>query len=83
METVTLTTYPVHDSIKDDREEYAYYCREFTISKEYALKLRSRADCDQTWEEFIDTYTWDDTDGWIEEAQRAGMLVKVIEIPDN
>ena len=79
-EKVTLTAYPAHDPFRNDGEEYAYYCREFTIPKEYAIKLMNISDCDQTLEEFMNSYTWDSTDGWIEKAQNDGMLIELIEV---
>jgi len=79
---VTLTTYP-EITQPDNGEEYAYECREFTIPISYARNLVAESqDWDGwTYEEFMNNYTWDHTDGWIELAREAGMLHSVVEVP--
>lgn len=61
MKTVVFETYP--DMVLDDGTEnldYDYTLRYFEIPYNYAVNVINN-DLEMTYDEFLETYTWDDT----------------------
>ncbi len=83
-ETVTLTTYKLYVEDEDELDENGdENSREFTVPTQWAREQvakhyeQAKVFPGQL-EEFLDSYIWDQTDGWPEQAKADGVLGDII-----
>lgn len=74
METIIFDTYPplVIDDEGNENENYDYELRVFEVPKEWAVKWVEQED---TWENFMQEYTWDETYWMYLDADAAGVII--------
>lgn len=78
--TVVLSGYA--DNILSDelKEKDIFSELEFVVSKDWAFMMIKKHFPEMSLKTFMREYTWDDTDGWVEEAIKDNVLVGEIRV---
>lgn len=74
--TITLATYPdmfLDNDCKVENENYDNEFREFTVPLGWAVEWM-KSKCNQTLNEFLDEYTWDETIQMYDDARHQNVL---------
>lgn len=75
-ETITLATYPdmfLDNDCKVENENYDNEFREFTVPLGWAVEWM-QSECNQTLDEFLNEYTWDETIQMYDDARHQNVL---------
>ena len=76
METITFDTYSCMLTDEyNENENYDEEIRLFTVQKDWATNWIAK-NCEMTFEEFMNEYTWDDTDAMYTRALCDGVIIE-------